>query len=203
MQSKKGTAAFLLTLLLACIGLTGCSQWYYHLGETLSQHAVPQPDGDTTLKEVLAVFGPPHRLSADTNGYVFAWEYWRVREDAVGVNLSPFGLDFLSVDVARVATQGEFLLATFDAEHHLTAINLSTWNNRVGDGKALQPFGVYDVATTEDLVRGFGEVHTYGASMLRRLPTALNRESDLSSGANGIEQRATPHSMGQHSLEMR
>ncbi len=196
-QSLGGTALLLFSLLLSA-----CSHSQYHLGTPLSEVPLPEPSAQSEVSDVMQVLGPPQRLSADSNGYVFGWEYWRIEENSVGLNLGTIGADFLSLDWARVDSHGEFIVATFNSDHQLTSITRSRWSNQVGDGKAVQPFGIYDVSTTGDLREPLPQ-HRWGAAMLKRLPEALNREADLDSGASGLEQRATPLDIGQRTLEMR
>jgi hypothetical protein len=189
-------------LLLGSLLLCACSHSQYHLGTPLSTLALPQSGPGTMVTDVMSILGPPQRLSADPAGYVFAWEYWRVVENGVGFNLGPLGADFISLDWARVDSHGEFVVATFSSDHQLTSITHSRWSSQVGDGRAMQPFGIYDVATTGDLLQPLPQ-HRWGGAMLRRLPEALNRDTDIDSGENGLEQRATPQDIGQRALEMR
>ena len=192
----------LLAPLLLCLALGGCTQWDYTLGTPLAAPDIPGAGDRPTLGAVMERLGPPHRVSAADGGLVLAWEYWHVRENSLGFNLGPVGIDFLSIAVATVDTRGQFLLATFDRDHRLTATTFSEWDNRIGDGRAIQPFGVVDLVTTGDLVSGQTQ-HRWGAAMLRRLPETLNSESDLDDGASGLEQRGTPENIGQRALELR
>ena len=61
-----------LLLLFALCGLTGCSQWYYDLGDPLFEQNVPEQGA--TLAQALAQLGPPQRVSADGEGLVLAWD---------------------------------------------------------------------------------------------------------------------------------
>jgi hypothetical protein len=54
----------------------------------------------------------------------------------------------------------------------------------------------------DDLVRSLPQ-HTWGATSLQELPRALNTQSSPLSGQSGMEQRGTPPSIGQKSLELR
>ena len=162
---------------------------------------LPSPDEQVSMIDFMAILGPPERLSSSPSGYVFAWEYWRIGEDAFGFSLRPLGIEFLSADLATVRTRGEFLLVTFNRDHQLSGLTISKWDNQVGDGKALQPFGVVDVAKTGDYLTPLPQ-HRWGASLLQSLPRGLNSDSDPDSGENGLQQRATPQTPGQKTLEM-
>jgi len=187
--------------LAACLLLAGCSQWRYNLGSPLQQLELP-PDSVTYLSEVLALMGPPQRISASESGYVLAWEHWHIKENAIGFSLGALGADFLSVDSGNLYVKGEFLLATFDRDHILSSVTRSDWDSHGGGGRAVQPlFGFVDVVEVGDLVGPMPQ-HRWGMSMTRRLPQTLNEASSPDSGAAGLEQRGTPDDLGQRSLEM-
>lgn len=185
-----------------CLLSAGCSQWHYEIGEPLNAQALPEPDSGFSLGQALDLLGPPHRLSASDSGYVMAWEYWRVLENSLGFNLGPLGIEFMSADWANVTTVGEFLLLSFDRNDTMSAASYASWNHQVADGVSFQPFGAIDLVATSDLIAGFPQ-HRFGAGLLKRLPEALNAGSDLDSGQHGLEQRGTPHALGQRSLEFR
>ena len=191
---------FRTTALFACLLLSACTQWYFELGEPVNELELP-PESVTYLSEALAMLGPPQRISAGESGYILAWEHWIVRENSFGFSLGMIGADVLSADIGNLYAKGEFLLLTFDRDHILTAVSRTNWDNRRGGGQAVQPFGFVDVVELGDLV-GRMPQHRWGASMLERLPEALNEGSDPDSGEAGVEQRGTPESVGQRALEM-
>jgi hypothetical protein len=184
----------------ACLLLSACTQWRFELGEPVNQLELP-PEGVTYLSEALAMLGPPQRISAAESGYILAWEHWIVRENSFGFSLGMIGAEFLSADIGNLYAKGEFLLLTFDRDHILTAVTRTNWDNRQGGGQAVQPFGFVDVVELGDLVVRMPQ-HSWGASMLDRLPEALNEASTPDSGENGLEQRGTPEGVGQRALEM-
>jgi hypothetical protein len=194
------TKATLLPLLAGCLLLSACSQWNYTFSApspTISDSSV----GKLNRSEVMALLGPPDNLSKSGDGYVFAWEYIGLTETSVGFTLGPLGLEFLSLDWSHVSSHGEYLLATFDANHTLTALSLSKWNSNAGDSKSIQPLGVVNGISSSDL-RARSPQHRWGKALLQRLPEALNAHSDIDSGEFGLEQRATPTSPGQRTLEL-
>lgn len=190
-------------VLLAQFALAGCSQWHYILGTPLTDLDAPALEKNSTLAEVLAVFGPPQRISASDTGYILAWEYWRVSENSLGVSLGVLGAEFLNADWGAMRARGDFLLVTFDRQHRLSSATSATWDSDAGGGQAVQPlFSFVEVAEVEDLVRPMPQ-HVWGASLLRELPQSLNVGSSPDTGTGGIEQRGTPGTMGQRSLELR
>lgn len=194
------TAGIKIALLAACLTLCACSQYRFELGQPVNDLELP-PESVTYLSEALAMLGPPQRISAADSGYILAWEHWIVRESAFGFSLGMLGADFMSFDIGNLHAKGEFLLLSFDRDHVLSAVTRTNWDNRRGGGQAIQPFGIVDVVETGDLI-GRMPQHDWGASMLERLPEALNAGSDPDSGEDGLEQRGTPDNFGQRTLEM-
>ncbi len=192
-----GTLIALLTVAV----LSGCTQWRYDMGDPLSPSQTPEPGQAPTLSEVLEQLGPPMRISATADGYVLAWEHWRVKEDTIGLSLGPLGADFLSIDLGNARMEGEFILATFNSEHELTGAAFSDWDSEAGRGQALQPFFGVSVVDVDDLVSRMPQ-HSWGAASLDRLPEALNAHNRPDTGQAGIQQRGTPTGIGQQTLEM-
>ena len=195
-------AALLAGLLLGCLLLQGCSQWRYQLGTPLTESQTPDPADALSLAVVLEALGPPMRISATADGYVMAWEHWRVREDTLGISLGRLtGTDLLSVDWGDARMQGEFILALFSRDHRLTASAFSDWDSDAGGGTALQPFIGVALVDVDDLIARLPH-HRWGASLLDRLPEALNAPNRPDTGQSGIQQRGTSPGIGQQTLEM-
>jgi hypothetical protein len=190
-----------LAVLLACSLLGGCSRIDYRLGTPLSDDQVVQAAGITGLAQALALYGPPQRIAAGADGYLLAWEHWRISERALGISLGPLGADAFSVDWGRARLAGEYLLMRFDRVHRATNYSFSRWDEDSGGGSALQPsFGVVDVVDIRDLLTPMPQ-HRWGASWLAELPRVLNSASSPDSGSAALEQRGTPKAVGQRSLE--
>ena len=192
-----------LWMLVACCALQGCSFWYYELGTPLSAANQPDPDKGVMMSAVLKQLGPPQRISATPNGYVMAWEYWYITEKSFGLSLGAGGADFLSVDWGTANASGDFLLLSFDRDHQLLTSDFKEWDGNAGGGRGVQPlFGFVEVVDVKDLLHSMPQ-HDWGAASLEPPPTTLNSQSRMDTGQNGIEQRGTTRSVGQHSLEMR
>ena len=79
---------------IAFLLLSGCyTQWRYDLGDHLTRRNLDQLENGMPMKDVLAVFGPPQRMSASVSGYIMAWEHWQVDEDTLGFRLGPLGAE--------------------------------------------------------------------------------------------------------------
>lgn len=191
----------LVGLLLGLVLLGGCTQWRYDLGTPILPDQLSEAAAGMPLGEVLANLGPPHRVSATTDGYVLAWEFWKIREDTIGLSLGALGTDLLSVDWGKARVSGDFLIAFFDHQHRLTASAFSQWQGDAGGGRAIQPMiGLVSLVDVEDLVDELPH-HDWGAGLLEPLPVAVNSDSRPDTGQNGIQRRGTPVGIGQQSLE--
>lgn len=189
-------------VLLATWLMTGCTQWHYDLGRPLSPETHPDPAQTTTLARVLSDLGPPQRVSATSNGYILAWEFWRIKEEKLGLSLGIVGTDLLSVDWGQARIKGEFLLVTFNRQHRVTSSTYANWDNDGGTGRALQPpLGLFSVVDVDDLVNQMPH-HQWGASLLKPITQAINADSRPDMGQAGIQQRGTPSGTGQQSLEI-
>lgn len=190
-------------IILACILLLpGCTRWTYDIGRNLSPQEVPAVADQLHIGDVLALLGPPLRLSALPGGYVLAYEHWYIVEDKVGFSLSAAGADLLSLDWGSANTRGEFLLLTFNRDHLLTSSNFEEWERDAGSGRGVQPLlSVVEVVDVGDLTNPMPQ-HRWGGFSLEELPVTLNADNHLDSGQNGLEQRGTPVHIGQRSLEM-
>jgi hypothetical protein len=189
-------------LLAAALGLSGgCSQMFYNLGEPVSEQAIDNTAPGLTLTQVLQELGPPHRFSSMPDGYVMAWEYWQISEQAVGISLGSLGVDIFSIDFGEANVAGQFLLLSFTREHRLSGQSYSSWQDQIGSGKALQPsFGVVALIDVADLRKPLPQ-HSWGEQLMLPLPSSLNTANSPDSGQAAIEQRGTPTGAGQRSLE--
>lgn len=189
-------------LLCVLSQLQACSVWSYELGDAMTPADMPQQGQGVMLAEVLDKLGPPLRISATVNGYVMAWEYWHITERSVGFSLGVAGADFLSIDWGTANASGNGILLSFDRAHRLLSSDFEQWNRDAGGGSGVQPlFGAVEVVDVQDLLRRMPQ-HDWGAGSLEPLPTALNSDNRLNTGQNGIQQRGTTRSVGQHTLEL-
>ena len=194
----------MLTRLALCwclLLVTGCSQSYHLLGESLPID-VEQRLSRGTMSELLKTLGPPHRLSSTSDGYVMAWEYWQIEEVGVGVGLSALGIDALQLDWGDARVDSDFILVFVDGRHRITDIARSSWAGDISDAASLMPFvGVGQFMDVDDLTEPLPQ-HNWGASMLLPLPESQNNGLRPGMGDTGIEQRGTPAGVGQRSLEL-
>ncbi|TDG11890.1 hypothetical protein E2F43_16115 [Seongchinamella unica] len=188
-------------LILLCCLLTGCSRLHYQLGLPLAGDSDETAAAVTHVSQALAAFGPPQRVATIADGYVLAWEHWRISETALGVSLGPLGVDAFSLDWGRARLAGDFLVMRFNRSHRASNHSFSRWDEHAGGGTALQPsIGLVDIVDVDDLLTPMPQ-HRWGSTWLQALPRLLNTASSPDSGAAALEQRGTPAAAGQRSLE--
>ncbi|MEM6543436.1 MAG: hypothetical protein AAF680_00950 [Pseudomonadota bacterium] len=181
-----------LTLLLSC---SGCTQWYYTLGQEVALSDPASLEGES-LAAALAALGPPLRFAASDQDLVMAWESWRIVENSVGASLGFAGADFLNVDWGSAKISGDFLIVTFDEKKRVSAIARVRRDDSLGSGAAIQPiYGFVEVTSVEDLLEPL-PAHEWGGAQLTRLPAALNLSQQPGLGNTGVEQRGTPAAVG-------
>jgi len=190
-----------LALLVCTTAVAGCSRWSYDIGSDLVAAEIPAVEDQLNVRDVLARMGPPLRISALPGGYVLAYEYWHIVQDKVGIGISAAGVNALSIDWGNARIQGEFLLLGFNREHQLVDSTFQEWDRDTGGGKSIQPLqGLVSVVGVGDLTHPMPQ-HRWGAFYLEEIAVALNAQSNLDIGQNGLEQRGTPVDIGQRSLE--
>lgn len=187
-----------VSLLLYCLLIAGCSQWRYQFGAAVPEGFEDQAQG-RSMASVLAQLGPPLRFAASDDEIFMAWESWRIRESKVGFSLGFIGVDILEVDWGDARIDGDFLVVTFDQGHSVRSAYRARRDDSVGGGAALQPLaGFVSVVDVDDLLLPL-PAHRWGAGQLRPLPETLNNASRPGMGDSAIEQRGTPVGAGQRS----
>lgn len=192
--------SFAIALLSLGALLSGCTQWYYQMGEALPESFEQDAEGKT-LASVLAELGPPLRFATSEDQLLMAWEAWEVRESALGLSLGWAGADFLNFDWGSAHIEGDFLIVTFDADRRVSAAQRVHRDESLGSGAAIQPFYSFvSVVSVQDLLQPLPQ-HGWGGSQLLPLPRVLNNPHSPGMGDTGIEQRGTPQGAGARTLE--
>ena len=172
----------------------------YQLGLPLSEQQIESASETIELAKVLEQLGPPQRIAGIADGYVMAWEHWRISEKSLGVSLGPLGVDLFSIDWGGARMAGEFLMLRFDRSHQATDYSFTRWDESAGGGTAVQPsLGFVDVVDVSDLLTPMPQ-HQWGSMWLRDLPESLNQANSPDSGVSALEQRGTPGGAGQRTL---
>lgn len=148
----------------------------------------------SNYKDVLNAFGPPAKLSAIPEGFIFLYEGVRSREKKIAISIKSFSLGFARGD-------GEFSATVFIFDPKGTLIGAAQ-DHREQDLGLSFAIGVKSAsAINQDVYLVPATQHRWGMSMLRQLPRTLNAANDLDSGIAGLEQTATPSIVGQRTLE--
>lgn len=187
----------------AVVVLAGCSVITEDVGQPL-QASERQLAQAQDYASVLRMFGPPHQVSSGTSGMVFLYEEIDVEERQLGINLSVRKATLFKAVVARGMADRRLLLVSFDPSGKTQALAYQERDDAAASGAALQfIFAVTGVVDDDDLSVS-PTIHEWGFDLLTAdLPIALNRQQSLHSGEHGVQQKATPSGVGQHTLELR
>ena len=92
---------------------------------------------------------------------------------------------------------------TFDGKGVLRSREFHAFEEDLGSGFGLS--FLYSIVTLVDYSRleKQPEILNWGAGLLEPLPEALNTMHSFDNGLRGVEQKGTPSSVGQRTLEMR
>ena len=174
-----------------------------------ARYGEPLPTTQATLQEdmvdvgaVIAVLGPPARISALPDGMVMLYEYVAIQERQLGINLEFLELDILKMSMGRAQAQREALALIFDSSGTLRARQFRAWEEDVGRGGSIQLFFVALPTVDSRHLRQLPEQLTWGRAGLEPLPVTLNSANSVTTGAHGVEMNGTPSWAGQHTLEM-
>jgi hypothetical protein len=189
-------------LVPAACALAGCSLISEDVGQPL-RVAEDQLAQARDYASVLRLFGPPHQLSTSPSGMVFLYEEIDVNERQLGINLSIKKATLFKAVMARGMADRRLLLVSFDEAGRTQALRYQERDDAAASGAALQfIFAVAGVVDDDDLSRP-PSTHEWGFDLLEAdLPAALNRPHRLHDGEHGLQQKATPLGVGQHTLEL-
>jgi len=143
---------------------------------------------------VLDQLGPPGKISALPDGFVFLYEYASSRERSAGVSYAR--LKFAGVrTIGRTQTMTFFLnkngsLVSHRLEDHTQNLGFVV---SIGSSRA--------EAANISALTAFSSMHRWGASLTKELPRTLNAQNVLFTGVQGVEQRGVSSKAGQHTLE--
>ena len=200
---SRSDAARFLVLACAAAVTGGCSILRKDLGHPLPEASLFQ-DGKTHYRDVLAVAGPPLKLSATEGGLVFLYEHTALEELQFGISFDYPLIRLLKFTVGQSKADREVLVLVFDDQGILRSHRSRAWEVDLGRGMAVQLIVAVVPVTDTGSVDDDPQINEWCTAMLRaRVPEALNRQSSLETGQQGVEMTGTPHGAGQHTLEIR
>jgi hypothetical protein len=194
----------LLSILLYCGLLAGCSTLNKRIDPSLSLEDCSYEERKTHYHQVLDELGPPTRLTALPNGFAFIYESLRIREWQMGIGGQTGWLQLLKLAFADTKLFRHSLLLHFDSDGVLISYGLLDSKESLGKAGALQPIlSLEQIVDTSSYEDDAIDAANWGANLLRPLPVAINTEQNLNTGASGLEQSGTTTQVGQQTLEMR
>lgn len=186
----------------AALATVSCTTLGKRIGEPLSDTHDRFDVGTADAQSIVAMLGPPTRMSALPGGMVMLYEYLDGTERQIGINLEYIALDFLKIAVGRGTASREALVLTFDDAGVLRSRIYRSWTDDVGRGGTVQLFFVALPTVDASYLREPATQHAWGQHMLRPLPETLNEDQDITNGEHGLELLGSPDGAGQRTLEM-
>ena len=202
MPVRKPIVSLVVTVVLSGLG-AGCTIVEQQMGPPLPLDQMHDVAPSTHYADVLHRFGPPTKMSALADGMVFQYEHVDIYERQVGL-LLPGQIGKLIKGVyASADSDVETVVLVFDEDGLLVGSDVEAWLGDAGSSQSITLLvSAESVADTERYEAGSEGILLWGAASTRLPLEALNRDSDLKSGANGVQLTATPPSVGQHTLSL-
>ncbi len=189
-------------LLGSVLLISGCSSFHTEIRKPLKEAAVPLVKGKTHVRTVVDELGPPHLVSSLPNGFVFHYEYHRIREFQWGVSLEALKLPYFKVVKADSKLSESVRILIFDDRGILRTEGSEAWDEKLSGGVSVQ--WIVSVISLSDtsVFRQTPESVSWGRKLLDPLPKSLNARQSLAAGSHGVEITSSPAFVGQSSLEM-
>jgi hypothetical protein len=201
-DSNSGIRIAMALLFGSTLFLSGCSIFHTEIGKPLKKPAVPLVQGKTSVRAVVKELGPPHLVSALSNGFVFLYEYHQIREFQWGVSLKALKLPYFKIVKADSRLSESVRILTFDDRGILRAEGSAVWNEKLSAGAALQWIvSAISLTDTTPFLQSSGSI-SWGRRLLEPLPKVLNSRQNLTDGSHGVEIISSPDFVGQSTLEM-
>lgn len=191
-----------VAILVAALASVGCSRipiggGYEHqaavFGEVLPATAESLVPGAARDTDVLDRLGPPAAITALPGGYAFLYEGGRLTNQSLGAS-------FYQAKAAYAWSSAQFAIAAFVFDDEGALQGAAVERSDEGTGSGLSFGGEHAHAFDQVAFLAPAHQHSWGRKLLRRLPAGLNRGSDITSGAHGLERRGTPVAVGQRTL---
>lgn len=190
------------TLFLFIIAFTSCTVISKDIDRNETVNEASFELSKTHFSEVIDQVGPPSKLSKYNNGLVFLYESIKIKENQIGLSADYNILKLLKFSYAKGAAERQTLLLIFDVNGFLIRHKYNEFNEDLGSGQAIDYlFSIESLVDVSKLEQDPSSL-SWGSSLLKPLPEALNYLQNLGTGESGVEQLGAPNSVGQHSLEI-
>ena len=140
----------------------------------------------------------------------FLYEHLTIRENQIGISYDGEhlgvriqALDWIKFTFGHAKADRQTLYMQFDERGTLTVERYLDWRQYLGSGFSIQFIIDNGSVVDTSAARAKSDINEWGEFMLQRLPQALNASQSMDDGRFGFEQKGTPTSAGQRSLEMR
>jgi hypothetical protein len=213
------------TLIVLLVG-TGCSQIRYERGQPLQKYAKTFEPDVTNYKEVMAVLGPPPRLSRTPAGFAYLYEHVQTLENQIGISaekiMEIFGIHpgppahNVAHSVAKGTTsigesiaglirilyaweKGDMETLVFEFDDEGSLLTVAYLKEKLDLGSTI---GVSLIVSASPKVGSIdykisSQSLYWGLSLLEWTPRALNRPQSLSHGTSGVARSPAGFFVGQ------
>ncbi|GJM15839.1 MAG: hypothetical protein DHS20C13_11660 [Thermodesulfobacteriota bacterium] len=190
------------TLFLFILVFTSCTVISKDIDRNVTVKNTSFELSKTHFSEVIEQVGPPSKLSKYNNGLVFLYESINIKENQIGLSADYNILKWLKFSYAKGVAERQVLLLIFDNKGFLISQNYKEFEENLGSGQAIDYlFSIESLVDASKLEEDPSSL-TWGSSLLKPLPEALNSPHNLGTGESGVEQLGAPNTVGQHSLEL-
>ena len=196
--------SLLLVLLVPAIG--ACSFISKEIGGEFTSSAVAlfQGNSEPHVDDILAALGPPQAISALPHGYVFIYQHFEIMERQLGINSDENFLRWFKLALADAEYEVDTLLIHLDRNDRTLGFGLATTREDLGEaGSLMFALNFLSMIDTQELDRDVWGASHWGMFLLQPPQIALNYQSSMDTGRDGLELRGTPKNVGQRTLEYR
>jgi hypothetical protein len=184
--------------------LPACARIQKDLGTPITHAEAWTVGAETHYSDVLAIYGPPSKISATPTGSAFLYEHVEIDERQWGLILpGKIGKYFKAV-YARSEVKADVAVFAFDRRGRLVGQAGERIAGDPGGGFALSIiFKIKSLTDTDPYTRSQEGILSWGAAALQPVPVVLNAAQSPDSGSAGLEVIRVDGVMGQRTLEMR
>jgi hypothetical protein len=193
----------LIALVSLLVALPGCTSINKQLDRPVHPSEITSKNRPTHYFTILDELGPPASITSLPEGFAFQYESLKINEQQFGFSTDRGFLSWLKLAYGSASASRNVHVYVFNKAGHLQSYGNKVLKDDIGKGMSVQFIvTVAQIVDTSYLEKPPTQ-HSWGSSLMRPLPIALNRAQSLDSGQHGLEQRGTPTSAGQRTLEMR
>lgn len=189
-------------IIVSLISLSGCSFITKSIDTPIDTSSAELAKEQIHFYTVLDELGPPAYISSLSSGFAFQYENLQIKEQQFGISIDTDFFRWFKLAYGSAKVDRKLHVFVFNNEGYIQAYGKKHVKEGAGKGLSYQFIvTVAQVVDTSHLEQPLAQ-HNWGVSLLKPLPVAINREQSMDSGVHGLEQRGTPTTIGQRTLEM-